>query len=133
MSAPKDEALNTKLVPLTSNSGLFPNSVADAPRCSNVPTFIAATYSRRQHVQEIILKSVSSREFNQDVSQAKRFAMHGPVFVTDRGKPTHVLLAIDAYRQLLGKSETLPQQLEASEPLAADPDWRAAGPWSRKA
>lgn len=79
------------------------------------------------------MKSFSSREFNQDVSQAKRFAIQGPVFVTDRGKPTHVLLAIDAYRQLVGKSETLAQRLEASEPIAADPDWRAAGPWIRKA
>ncbi len=79
------------------------------------------------------MKSVSSREFNHDVSQAKRFAIQGPVFVTDRGKPTHVLLAIDAYRQLLGKSETIPQRLEASEPIAADLDWRAAGPWLRKA
>lgn len=79
------------------------------------------------------MKSFSSREFNQDVSRAKRFAVQGPVFVTDRGKPTHVLLAIDAYRQLVGKSETLAQLLEASEPIAADPDWRAAGPWFRKA
>jgi hypothetical protein len=33
---------------------------------------------------------MSSREFNQDVSQAKRVARREPIFVTDRGKPTHV-------------------------------------------
>jgi hypothetical protein len=26
----------------------------------------------------------------------------GPVFITDRGKPAHVLLSMDAYRRLLG-------------------------------
>lgn len=75
------------------------------------------------------MKSLSSREFNQDVSQAKRFAIHEPVFVTDRGKPTHVLVSIDAYRQLVGKSDTVVDLLLASEPIAAEPDWRAAGPW----
>ncbi|MES2713127.1 MAG: type II toxin-antitoxin system Phd/YefM family antitoxin, partial [Pseudomonadota bacterium] len=50
---------------------------------------------------------VSSREFNQDVSSAKRFARLEPVFVTDRGRPTHVLLSIDAFRQLTGHTETM--------------------------
>ncbi|RYD61843.1 MAG: type II toxin-antitoxin system Phd/YefM family antitoxin, partial [Sphingomonadales bacterium] len=53
------------------------------------------------------MKVVSSREFNQDVSSAKRFARAEPVFVTDRGKPTHVLLSIQAFRQLTGQSETM--------------------------
>ena len=79
------------------------------------------------------MKSFSSREFNQDVSSAKRFARDEPVFVTDRGKPTHVLLSIDAYRQLMGKPDALPALLAASEPIGADIDWRAAGPWRRKA
>ena len=78
------------------------------------------------------MKSLGSREFNQDVSQAKRFAIYEPVFVTDRGRPTHVLLSIESYRQLVGKSDTLAQLLEASEPIVAEPDWRAAGPWAKK-
>jgi prevent-host-death family protein len=78
------------------------------------------------------LKSFSSREFNQDVSQAKRVATYEPVFVTDRGKPTHVLLSIDAYRHLIGKSDTLADLLAAPGPIAADPDWRNAGPWVRR-
>ena len=44
--------------------------------------------------------TISSREFNQDASGAKRAAQHGPVFITDRGKPAHVLLTIDEYRRL---------------------------------
>lgn len=78
------------------------------------------------------MKSFSSREFNQDVSHAKRVALFEPVFVTDRGRPTHVLLSIDAYRHLVGKSDTFPDLLAAAEPITVDPDWRAAGPWARR-
>ena len=81
---------------------------------------------------EAVLKSFTSREFNQDVSHAKRVAVYEPVFVTDRGTPTHVLLSIDAYRHLVGKSDTLVDLLAAHEPIAVEPDWRAAGPWARR-
>lgn len=46
--------------------------------------------------------TMSSREFNQDASRAKRAAKSGPVFITDRGQPQHVLLSIEEYRRLLG-------------------------------
>lgn len=42
----------------------------------------------------------SSREFNQDTSSAKKAALTGPVYITDRGKPAHVLLSIEEYRRL---------------------------------
>jgi PHD/YefM family antitoxin component YafN of YafNO toxin-antitoxin module len=51
------------------------------------------------------VKVVTAREFNQDVSRAKRFALVEPVFVTDRGRPTHVLLSMATYRQLSGERE----------------------------
>ena len=44
----------------------------------------------------------SSREFNQDTSGAKKAARQGPVFITDRGKPAHVLLSIEDYQKLTG-------------------------------
>ena len=78
------------------------------------------------------MKSFTSREFNQDVSHAKRVAIYEPVFVTDRGKPTHVLLSIDAYRHLVGKSDTLGDLLSVSDPMPADVEWRSAGPWGRR-
>jgi prevent-host-death family protein len=53
------------------------------------------------------MKMVSSRDFNQDVSQAKRAARLEPLFITDRGKPTHVLMSIDAFRQITGQTESL--------------------------
>ena len=46
------------------------------------------------------ITTLSSREFNQDTSRAKRAAKKGPVFITDRGQPSHVLLSIDEYRKL---------------------------------
>ena len=80
----------------------------------------------------VILKSFTSREFNQDVSQAKRIAVYEPVFVTDRGRPTHVLVSIDAYHQLLGPAETLVDRLAANEAVVVDFDWRSSGPWVRR-
>jgi prevent-host-death family protein len=46
--------------------------------------------------------TMTSRDFNQDTGRAKRAAMNGPVFITDRGKPAHVLLSIDDYSKLAG-------------------------------
>ena len=46
--------------------------------------------------------TLSSREFNQDSSGAKKAAKNGPVFITDRGRPAHVLLTIDEYHRLTG-------------------------------
>jgi len=53
------------------------------------------------------VKIVTAREFNQDISKAKRFAATEAVFVTDRGRPTHVLLSIGAYRQLNGEQQSI--------------------------
>lgn len=47
--------------------------------------------------------TLSSREFNQDLNRAKKAAKEGPVIITDRGKPAHVLLSIEAYRKLIGE------------------------------
>jgi len=68
-------------------------------------------------------KTVSSREFNQDVSGAKRAANDGPVFITDRGRPAHVLLSIEEYHQLTGGSATIGEllALPGSEDIAFDP------------
>lgn len=48
------------------------------------------------------ITTLSSREFNQDASGAKRAASKGPVFITDRGRPAHVLLTIEDYQRLAG-------------------------------
>ncbi len=46
------------------------------------------------------ITTLSSREFNQDTSRAKKAASLGPVFITDRGTPAHVLLSIESYQRL---------------------------------
>jgi prevent-host-death family protein len=51
--------------------------------------------------------TLTSREFNQDTSGAKKAARKGPVFITDRGRPAHVLLTIEDYQRLTGRNMTL--------------------------
>lgn len=53
----------------------------------------------------------SSREFNQDTSGAKKAALSGPVFITDRGKPSHVLLSIEDYQSLAGSQASIVELL----------------------
>ena len=48
------------------------------------------------------ITTMSSREFNQDASRAKKAANAGPIFITDRGEPAHVLLSIEEYLRLTG-------------------------------
>ena len=49
------------------------------------------------------ITTLSSREFNQDTSRAKKAALEGPVFITDRGTPAHVLLSIEEYQRITSK------------------------------
>lgn len=51
--------------------------------------------------------TVSSRDLNQDVGRAKKAALQGPVIITDRGRPSHVLLSYAEYRRLLGEGSEL--------------------------
>ena len=46
--------------------------------------------------------TLTSREFNQAVSEAKKAASSGPVFITDRGRPAHVLMSMELYQRLTG-------------------------------
>jgi prevent-host-death family protein len=57
------------------------------------------------------VQTVSSRELNQDVGRAKRAAESGPVVITDRGRPSHVLLSWVEYRRLVGGAHNLAEAL----------------------
>ncbi len=48
------------------------------------------------------ITTLSSRQFNQDASKAKKAAAAGPVIITDRGKPAHVLLTFRDYQKITG-------------------------------
>jgi prevent-host-death family protein len=57
------------------------------------------------------ITKISSREFNQDSARAKKAANKGPVFITDRGRPAHVLLSIEDYLRLAGSGADLVDEL----------------------
>ncbi len=63
------------------------------------------------------ITTLSSREFNHDASRAKKAAKQGPVFITDRGRPAHVLLTIKEYRKITNKQENI---LDLAMPDAAE-------------
>ncbi len=68
------------------------------------------------------ITTVSSREFNQDVSKAKLAAFNGPVFIIDRGgNPAHVLLTIKEYQEIIDKRESIVELL--AMPDVADIDF----------
>lgn len=48
------------------------------------------------------ITTFSSRTFNQHINEAKKAAAKGPVIITDRGKPSHVLLNIKDYQRITG-------------------------------
>ncbi len=57
------------------------------------------------------ITTLSSREFNQDTSRAKKAALKGPVFITDRGRAAHVLMTIEEYRRLASGGLSLAEAL----------------------
>lgn len=57
------------------------------------------------------ITTISSRAFNQDTGHAKKAAEKGPVFITDRGTPAHVLLSISEYRRLTGSGKSVVELL----------------------
>ena len=57
------------------------------------------------------ITTLSSREFNQDTSRAKKASSKGPVFITDRGKAAHVLLSMEEYQRLSGGGRSIVEAL----------------------
>jgi len=57
------------------------------------------------------ITTLSSREFNQETGRAKKAADHGPVFITDRGKTSHVLLSIKEYRTITSTQQNIADML----------------------
>lgn len=57
------------------------------------------------------MHSLSSRDFTAHVAEAKRWANHNPVFINDRGQPTHVLLSISEYQRLTNGTLSVAQAL----------------------
>ena len=49
----------------------------------------------------------TSRDFNRDPGRIKRAALSGPVFITDRNKPSLVVLTIKDYERLACRGMSL--------------------------
>ena len=65
---------------------------------------------------------LTSRAFNQDTSRAKKAAEKGPVFITDRGRPAHVLMTIEDYRRLADRQSIADAlAMPGSEDIEFDP------------
>lgn len=64
------------------------------------------------------ITTLSSRELNQDVTRAKKATKGGPVIITDRGKPAHVLLSFEDYQRLTKQRRNIADTL--AMPEAAD-------------
>jgi len=64
---------------------------------------------------EVVVAEVTARDFNRDVSAAKRAASKGPVIITDRGEPSHVLLSIEDYHRLLADERSIVDWLSADD------------------
>lgn len=69
------------------------------------------------------ITTLSSRELNQDIARAKKAAKRGPVFVTDRGKPAHVLLSFEEYQRLTKQHRNIADSLAMPDvaDIAFDP------------
>lgn len=76
-------------------------SVHKTATCRHVPTLECS----------MTMSSLSSRELNHDVSSAKKAAQNGPVIITDRGKPSHVLMTYDEFERLSGRRRSLIEAL----------------------
>jgi prevent-host-death family protein len=78
------------------------------------------------------MKLLTSREFNRDVSHAKREARIEPVLITDRGQPTHVLMSIEDWRRFSGESENILEVLAMPEAVELDASELSDGAWDHR-
>lgn len=53
------------------------------------------------------ITTLSSLELGRHIRKAKNAALNGPVIITDRGKPSHVLLTYEEFERLAGKQRNL--------------------------
>ena len=61
------------------------------------------------------ITTLSSREFNQDTSRATKAARKGPVYITNRGRPTFVLLHMDDFNKLTHQEKSIGDLLAMPE------------------
>lgn len=115
MSHPDDKAVISEFATIGKESREHDNC-PEQQKCSNVPT-------NRISEATMTITTISSREFNQDTSGAKKAANSGPVFITDRGRPAHVLLTFQEYERVTRSQESIVDLLAL--PAGADIEFEA--------
>jgi PHD/YefM family antitoxin component YafN of YafNO toxin-antitoxin module len=66
--------------------------------------------------------TLGDRQLDRDTSGARKAAQQGPVFITDRCRPAHVLLTIEDYRRLTGSDMSLAEALAQPDHVDFDFD-----------
>jgi prevent-host-death family protein len=76
--------------------------------------------------------TMTIRAFNQNTGGARNAAAKGPVIITDRGTPSHVLMTYAEYRRLTGKGRSALEALAqpGGEHIEFEPP-RLEGPLTR--
>ena len=64
----------------------------------------------------MVIHTFSSRDFIRDMPTAKRAALKGPVFITERGRHAFALLKIDDYYRIVSKAA--PSLLEVMDAIS---------------
>ena len=64
--------------------------------------------------------TVSSRELNQALSRVKKSSLTDPVIITDRGRPSHVMMSYAEYQRLTGKRTSIVERLSSPEAAQVD-------------
>lgn len=75
------------------------------------PKDVVVSVQRSEAEIPVTATTLSSRELSQAIDRAKNAATHGPVFITDVGEPTHVLLSIEEYHRLTQPRRSLAESL----------------------
>ena len=74
--------------------------------------------------RHLVHRTLTSREFNQDVGRAKRAADESPVVITDRGRPAYVLMTYAEFQRRSGERKSIIDLLnhEESKHLDFEPE-----------
>lgn len=67
------------------------------------------------------MATVTSREFNNDLAAAKRRAATEPVIITDRGRPSFVLMSMSEFTRLRGERVNVVDALRMTEDVSFEP------------
>jgi prevent-host-death family protein len=68
------------------------------------------------------MTTITGRDFNQNAAKARQLAEHEPIFVTDHGEPSHVLMSYALYQRLTHRQKSNAARVSMSEEAAAQID-----------